>query len=242
MAICCPASIILAGWRQSVLPVHLLGRAGLAPLLGGVGAVAGDVKLQDNGVVHDLVNCRGGQRFANRLTLTPLPGTLLQRGAAVRAGMVENRSFEMSVGMLSPSSATEVCGADAEGYNARTVLPQGASDVQSIRASQTADPRVKQTRPSGPARRSVRVNTRPSDGDSPGSMPAGRFYLGEVVESFLGQPLLAGLPALAATLPRASPLGTWAGGRSASTSRPRPLIWSTSACSSPWATCSTTGS
>ena len=68
------------------------------------------------------------------------------------AGMVENRSFEMSVGMLSPCSAAESCGADAEGYNARTVLPQGASDVQSIRASQTADPRAKQTHPSGPAR------------------------------------------------------------------------------------------
>ena len=38
----CPASIILAGWRQSVLPIHLLG---LPPLLGCVGAVAGDVKL-----------------------------------------------------------------------------------------------------------------------------------------------------------------------------------------------------
>ena len=53
----CPASIILAGWRQSVLPVHLLG---LAPLLGSVGPVAGDVKLQDDGVVHDPVNRRGG--------------------------------------------------------------------------------------------------------------------------------------------------------------------------------------
>ena len=35
------------------------------------------------------------------------------------------------------------------------VLPQGASDVQSIRASQTADPRAKQTRPSGPSRTKV---------------------------------------------------------------------------------------
>ena len=53
----CPASSIFAGWRQSVLPVHLLG---LAPLLGSVGPVAGDVKLQDDGVVHDPVNRRGG--------------------------------------------------------------------------------------------------------------------------------------------------------------------------------------
>ena len=53
----CPASTIFAGWRQSVLPVHLLG---LAPLLGCVGPVAGDVKLQDDGVVHDPVNRRGG--------------------------------------------------------------------------------------------------------------------------------------------------------------------------------------
>ena len=35
------------------------------------------------------------------------------------------------------------------------VLPQGASDVQSIRAAQTADPRAKQTRPSGPSRTKV---------------------------------------------------------------------------------------
>ena len=53
----CPASTIFAGWRQSVLPVHLLG---LAPLLGSVGPVAGDVKFQDDGVVHDPVNRRGG--------------------------------------------------------------------------------------------------------------------------------------------------------------------------------------
>ena len=53
----CPASTIFAGWRQSVLPVHLLG---LDALLGSVGAVAGDVKLQDDGVVHDPVNRRGG--------------------------------------------------------------------------------------------------------------------------------------------------------------------------------------
>ena len=53
----CPASTIFAGWRQSVLPVRLLG---LDALLGSVGPVAGDVKLQDDGVVHDPVNCRGG--------------------------------------------------------------------------------------------------------------------------------------------------------------------------------------
>ena len=58
-------------------------------------------------------------------------------------------------------------------------------------------PRAKQTHPSSPARRSARVNTRSGHGDSPGSMPVGRFHLGEVVESFLGQPPLAGLPVLA---------------------------------------------
>ena len=76
-------------------------------------------------------------------------------------------------------------------------MPQGVSDVQSIRATQTADPRAKQTHPSRPARGSARVNTRSGDGDSPGSMPVGRFRWGEVVESFLGQPPLAGLPAVA---------------------------------------------
>ena len=81
------------------------------------------------------------------------------------AGMVENRPFDMSVEMLPPSSAGEVCGADEGRYNAGTVLPPGAFDVQSIRASQTADPRAKQTRPSGPARRSARVNSRPCNGE-----------------------------------------------------------------------------
>ena len=69
------------------------------------------------------------------------------------AGMVENRSFDMSVGMLSPASAARTSAADAGRYNTRVVLPPGAFYVQSIRASQTADPRAKQTRPSGPARR-----------------------------------------------------------------------------------------
>ncbi len=79
------------------------------------------------------------------------------------ADMVENRSSELSVGMLSPASAAEVCGADEGRYNAGTVLPPGAFDVQSIRASQTADPRAKQTRPSSPARRAARANTKPGD-------------------------------------------------------------------------------
>ena len=81
------------------------------------------------------------------------------------AGMVENRPFELSVEMLSPWSTGEVCGADEGRYNTGTVLPPGAFDVQSIRAAQTADPRAKQTRPSGPARRSARVNSRPCNGE-----------------------------------------------------------------------------
>ena len=52
-----PRQLYLPIWRQSVLPVHLLG---LAPLLGCIGPVAGDVKLQDDGVVHHPVNRRGG--------------------------------------------------------------------------------------------------------------------------------------------------------------------------------------
>ena len=52
-----PASGYTRVPRQSVLPVHLLG---LAPLLGCAGPVVGDVKLQDDGVVHDPVNRRGG--------------------------------------------------------------------------------------------------------------------------------------------------------------------------------------
>ena len=53
-----PRQLFLPVWRQSVLPVHLLF---LAPLLGRVGPVARDVKLQDDGVVHDPVNRRGGR-------------------------------------------------------------------------------------------------------------------------------------------------------------------------------------
>ena len=43
-----PRQALLPVWRQIVLPVHLLG---LAPLLGSVGVVAGNVKLHDDGVV-----------------------------------------------------------------------------------------------------------------------------------------------------------------------------------------------
>ena len=45
----------------------------------------------------------------------------------------------------------------------------------------------------------------------------------------------------AAAPPPAWPPRTWAGAGSASISRPRPSSWSTCACSSPWAICSTTG-
>ena len=137
------------------------------------------------------------------------------------------------------SSAYFRCWRGAVQY--RAVLPQGAFDVQSIRAAQTADLRAKQTRPSGPTRMSARVNSKPSDGCSPGSMTARRFHLEEVVESFLRQPLLTGLSQSAAAQPPASPPRTWAGAGSASTSRPKPSNWSTCACGSPWMTCSTTG-
>ena len=43
--------------RRPVLPVHLLCQT---PLLGCIGPVAGDVKLQGYGVVHHPVNRRGG--------------------------------------------------------------------------------------------------------------------------------------------------------------------------------------
>ena len=93
--------------------------------------------------------------------------TILHASAALSsvAGMVENWPSDNECWMLSPSAAAEVCGADAGQYNTGAVLPPGASDVQSIRAAQTADPRAKQTRPSGPARRSARVNSRPCNGE-----------------------------------------------------------------------------
>ena len=81
-----------------------------------------------------------------------LHGTILRTSAELLSGQewLKTRSSRMSVGMLSPSSAAEVCGADDGRYNAVPVLPQGASDVQSIRAAQTTDPRAKQTRPLWP--------------------------------------------------------------------------------------------
>ena len=109
----------------------------------------------------------------------------------------------MGAGMLSSSSAAEVCGADEGRYNTGAVLPQGASDVQSIRASQTADPRAKQTYPSGPAQRSARVNTRPGGGDSPCSALSFGRSGGEFSE-----PAPFGWPS--------SALDTWLTGRRAS--------------------------
>ena len=52
-----PRQLNLPNCRPLFLPVHLLR---LAPLLGGVSPVAGDVKLQDDGVVHHPVNRRRG--------------------------------------------------------------------------------------------------------------------------------------------------------------------------------------
>ena len=55
-----PHQLDLPNCRRLVLPVHLLGRSNLAALLGYVSPVAGDVKLQDDGVVDAPVNRRGG--------------------------------------------------------------------------------------------------------------------------------------------------------------------------------------
>ena len=52
-----PRQLFLPVWRQLFLPVHLLF---LAPLLGCIGAVARDVKLQDDGVMDHPVDGRGG--------------------------------------------------------------------------------------------------------------------------------------------------------------------------------------
>ena len=61
-----PRQPYLPVWRQLVFPVHLLG---LAPLLGSVGAVAGDVKLQDHGVVDHPVDGRGRGHGVGTVTL-----------------------------------------------------------------------------------------------------------------------------------------------------------------------------
>ncbi len=55
-----PRQLFLPNCRQLVLPVHLLSRSSLTALLCCISPVAGDVKLQDDGVVHDPVDGRGG--------------------------------------------------------------------------------------------------------------------------------------------------------------------------------------
>ena len=52
-----PRQLYLPKCRRLVLPVHLLC---LPPLLGCVSPVAGDVKLEDVGVVHHPVDGRSG--------------------------------------------------------------------------------------------------------------------------------------------------------------------------------------
>ena len=198
--------------------------------------------------------CADEPRSGVQMGQAPRHHSTHQRGADVRAGMVENRWSEMSIGMLSPSSARAIAfsktigvgepdsvpaqrqppsifaGHDVFNLSNRKFrrwllppnenaialprqqrkyaeLPRGTMQGQSchkedpmFRVSAPPKPQTpgpSRPRPSDPARRSVRVNTRPGDGDSPGSMPVGRFHLGEVVESFLGQPPLAGLPVLA---------------------------------------------
>ena len=114
----------------------------------------------------DLSDCEVMGVHSSSRGMTGYP-TILHASAELPsvAGMVENRPFDMSVEMLSPASAARTSAADAGRYNTRAVLPPGASDVQSIRATQTADPRAKQTRPSGPARGSARVNSRHCNGE-----------------------------------------------------------------------------
>ena len=133
-------------------------------------------------------------------------GTTLHAGAELSSvtGIVENRSLERSVRILFLASAAEVCGADARRYNAGAVLPKGASGVQSIRTTQTTDPRAKQTHPSRLARRSAKVSSRAGDGDSPGSA----FSFGRSDREF-SEPAPFGWPSSPeAVLQRESPLTT----------------------------------
>ena len=61
-----PRQLLLPKSRRLVLPVHLLC---LAPLLGCIRPVAGDVKLEDDGVVHHPVDGRGGGHGVGKDTL-----------------------------------------------------------------------------------------------------------------------------------------------------------------------------
>ena len=110
--------------------------------------------------------------------------------------------------MLSPSPTEEVCGADEGQYNTRAVRSQGAFDVQGIRASQTTDPRAKQTRPSGSARRQARV----IQGLATATLLARHFIWEKWWSVFLSQSFLGGLLPPAAALPLTSLLRTLAAG------------------------------
>ena len=66
----CPASTIFAGWRQSVLPVHLLG---LAPLLDGGWNRVG--QAEDTDAPRRLYYV-AMTRAKQTLTLAHLPGTI----------------------------------------------------------------------------------------------------------------------------------------------------------------------
>ena len=61
-----PRQLFVPNSRRLVLPVHLLW---LSPLLGCISPVAGDVKLEDDGVVHHPVDGRGGGHGVGKDTL-----------------------------------------------------------------------------------------------------------------------------------------------------------------------------
>ena len=94
-------------WGCRVVPVRARCEGNWSPQTSQFSGSFGNGDDSADGEVMGPTPAAGNDRLPNHPTR--------QRGSAVSGGMVVNRSFEMIVEMLSPSSAGEVCGADAEG-------------------------------------------------------------------------------------------------------------------------------
>ncbi len=115
-------------YRRLVLPVHLLGRSSPAALLCCVSPVAGDVEFQDDGVVDDPVNRRGGGHGVGEDAL-PLREDQVGRDAQRPALVAFGNQGEENLGLLvAPVSST---GRDL-GQVAQVVQKQEVEAVQLV--------------------------------------------------------------------------------------------------------------
>ena len=93
-----PRQLLLPDSRRLVLPVHLLC---LAPLLSCISPVAGDVKLEDDGVVHHPVNGRGSGHGVGKDTL-PLGEDQVGGDAQRPAFIAFGNEREEDLGLFGP--------------------------------------------------------------------------------------------------------------------------------------------